>query len=231
MIGYMIGQALRNRLLPGGELATLLTQVCVDPGDSAFDAPDKLIGQVYDQAEAVRLAAVRGWQVAPDATGWRRVVASPMPLEILQQPVVAILLDAGVTIICTGGGGSPCARQADGGMTGIEAVVDKDRASALLAIGLAADAFFLLTDVDVDAAYVDSGATQARSVSRTDTQSLLEKQDPIFGPAQWDRRYKAPSALSCHSSPIGRLEDACALLGGSAGTIIDTLFDWMSFQN
>lgn len=230
MIGYMIEQELRNRLPPGAEVATLLTQVRVDAADAAFNKPDKPIGQVYGEAEATRLAATRGWRVAPDGAGWRRVVASPMPLEILQQPVVSILLDAGVTVICTGGGGIPCARRADGSMAGIEAVVDKDRASALLATGLAADMLLLLTDVD--AAYLDFGTPQARAVSRADPGSL----------AAWRSEFRAGSmgpkiegainfaTATGHLAGIGRLEDAAAILGGTAGTLVDPRTDGMHFR-
>ena len=170
MIGYMVEQELRNRLPSGARVATLLTHVRVDAADPAFNTPNKPIGPVYAEAEAMRLAAERGWQVAPDGAHWRRVVASPAPLEILQQPVVSLLVDAGVTVVCTGGGGIPCIRQPDGTLSGVEAVVDKDRASALLAIGLQADMLLLLTDVD--AAYVGFGTAAARAISRADPHSL-----------------------------------------------------------
>lgn len=221
MIGYMIEQELRNHLPRTAQVATLLTLVRVDADDPAFRTPSKPIGQVYEEAEAVRLAAARGWQLAPDGAGWRRVVASPEPLEILQQPVAALLMAAGVTVICTGGGGIPCVRHADGRLTGAEAVVDKDRASALLAAGLEADMLLLLTDVD--AAYVGFGTDRARAVRRSDPQSLrpllAEFRAGSMGP-------KIEGALRFAAVPgrragIGRLQDAAAILAGTAGTVVD----------
>ncbi len=230
MIGYMIEQELRNHLPPGARVATLLTQVRVDAADPAFGSPDKPIGQVYGEAEAVRLAAARGWQVAADGRGWRRVVASPMPLEILQQPVVSVLIDAGVTVICTGGGGIPCTRQADGTVVGAEAVVDKDRASAVLAIGLGADMLMMLTDVE--AAYIGFGTAQARAIRRADPHSLQARRSEFHAGSMGP---KIESAIrfatdAGHKAGIGRLEDAGAILDGTAGTVVDPTADGLEFH-
>lgn len=231
MIGYMIEQELRNRLPVGARVATLLTFVRVAANDPAFANPDKPIGPVYTQDSATRMAAARGWRVAADGTGWRRVVASPAPLEILQQSVVSLLVDAGVTVICTGGGGIPCVRDVDGSLAGAEGVVDKDRASALLAIGLHADMLLLLTDVD--AAYVGFGTAMARPISRADPPSLqahrAEFRSGSMGP-------KIEGALhfaitTGHLAGIGRLEDAEAILLGTAGTVIDPATASMQFRS
>lgn len=220
MIGYMVEQELRNHLPSGSRVAALLTQVVVDTGDPAFAEPDKPIGPVYTvQPPAAELAA-RGWRMKPEGQGWRRVVASPQPLEILEQPEIATLLGQGVTVICTGGGGIPCARAADGSLTGVEAVVDKDRASALLAIKLAADCLLLLTDVD--AAYVGYGTPQARAIAEADPASLRAR---IGDFPAGSMRPKIDAA--CHFAEatgrragIGRLEDAEALAAGAAGTTV-----------
>lgn len=131
MIGYLIEQEL-GALAQDRLIATLLTQVRVVPDDPAFGQPTKPIGPVYDEATARRLAAERGWHVAPDGTAWRRVVASPRPLEIMEARVIALLVEHGVLVICADGGGIPVVERADGSLTGVEAVIDKDFASALL---------------------------------------------------------------------------------------------------
>jgi carbamate kinase len=140
MIGYMIEQALENALGHDRPVATLLTQIEVDPKDPAFAKPTKFIGPVYDKAEAERLAQARGWSIAADGAHWRRVVPSPMPSGIPDLKVLELLLEQDVTLICAGGGGIPVVRRADGSLIGVEAVIDKDHATALLAHKLNADA-------------------------------------------------------------------------------------------
>ncbi len=147
MIGYMLEQELDNALQGRAEIATLLTQVEVKPNDGAFLNPQKPVGPVYEQGEAKALAAARGWAIAPDGRGWRRVVASPRPQRILEIGVIRRLVDQNVIVICAGGGGIPVTRRPDGVMVGVEAVIDKDHASALVAADLDADAFLMLTDV------------------------------------------------------------------------------------
>ncbi len=132
MIGYMIEQELENALGHTRAVATLLTQVVVDADDPAFHKPTKFIGPVYARDEAEARAKAACWTIAQDGDKWRRVVPSPMPREIPDIPVLQLLLDRDVIVICTGGGGIPVLRQRDGSMTGIEAVIDKDAASALL---------------------------------------------------------------------------------------------------
>src|SRR5215207_1765841 len=146
MIGYLLQQGLRNAL-PSRDVATLLTQVVVDAREPAFASPTKPIGPVYEAAEAAAVAAARGWAVRPDGARWRRVVASPEPAAIVELETIRLLVDAGVLVICAGGGGVPVIAAGDGTLSGVEAVVDKDLAAALLAIELDADALLLLTDV------------------------------------------------------------------------------------
>ena len=163
MIGYLIEQELIN-VLPGHPVATLLTQVEVDPRDPAFKAPTKPIGPVYAAHEAERLAAERGWTIARDGAYFRRVVPSPCPRRILELATIRLLVEAGVLVVCAGGGGIPVTVQ-DGAVRGIEGVIDKDAAAALLAESIEADALLLLTDVD--AVYVDWGRPEARPIGRT----------------------------------------------------------------
>src|SRR5574340_869220 len=132
MIGYLIEQELAN-LLPDRRYATLLTQIEVNPNDPAFGQPDKPIGPVYSEIEAQRLAQERGWNMARDGAHFRRVVPSPGPQRIFELSVIELLVSQGVIVICAGGGGIPTVRREDGSLIGVEAVIDKDLASALLA--------------------------------------------------------------------------------------------------
>jgi carbamate kinase len=150
-IGYLTQQALGNVLGAGKGrgVVSLVTQVVVDPGDPAFSDPTKPVGPFYGAEEAMQLQQTRGWDVREDAgRGWRRVVPSPQPLEIVESAPIGILLRHGVVVIAAGGGGIPVVRSADGSLHGVEAVVDKDRASALLASQLGASHLIILTAVD-----------------------------------------------------------------------------------
>jgi carbamate kinase len=146
MIGYLLERELRSRL-PGRAIATLLTQVRVSPRDPAFMTPTKPVGPVYTAAQATRARREHGWTLAPDGKGFRRVVASPRPLEILGLSGVRQLLDGGSIVICGGGGGIPVAAERDGTLRGVEAVIDKDLLVSLLAERLGADLLLILTDV------------------------------------------------------------------------------------
>ncbi len=146
MIGYLLEQGLQNEL-GGRPVATLLTQVLVDSADSAFDRPTKPIGPLYERERAERLREERGWPIAPDGDRYRRVVASPEPRGIVELATIRLLLEAGVLVVCVGGGGIPVVADDAGRLGGVEAVIDKDLAAALLARELEADALLLLTDV------------------------------------------------------------------------------------
>ena len=221
MIGYVIEQELENALSHDRPVATLLTQVVVDQHDPAFDNPTKFIGPVYEQAEAESRAKAAGWHIAPDGDKWRRVVPSPRPLEIPDMRVIKLLLEQGVVVICAGGGGIPILRREDGSTVGIEAVIDKDAASALLAQQLQADALLLLTDAD--AIYRDFGKDSAAAISNLSVEEgrALDLPAGSMGP-----KLAAAADFAEYGgfSGIGRLEDALAILQGSAGTrILGTL--------
>jgi carbamate kinase len=151
-MGYMIQQCLGNALHDAGVpavVATLVTQVVVDASDPAFQNPSKPIGEMVAEKTVGELER-RGWRLAKDAHrhGWRRVVASPDPREIVEAEAIRALVDDGAVVIAAGGGGIPVIQGPNGSLTGVAAVVDKDLASALLAIDLGAHAFVILTDVD-----------------------------------------------------------------------------------
>ncbi|TIP13948.1 carbamate kinase [Mesorhizobium sp.] len=215
MIGYVIEQELNN-LLKQRLFATLLTQVKVDPHDPAFAHPTKPIGPVYDEATARRLAGERGWQIAPDGDKWRRVVPSPRPLEIMEASVISFLVERGVIVICTGGGGVPVIARDDGSLCGVEAVIDKDLASSLLARQLKADMLLMLTDVD--AVYVDYGTAAARPLRRVTSTEISGRDFPAgsMGP-------KVGAAIEFAEATgkpaaIGRLDDAVEIVRGDRGT-------------
>jgi carbamate kinase len=219
MIGYLIEQELRNALPERRLFATLLTQSVVDPADPAFKKPTKPIGPVYDEATAKRLASERGWTVAPDGAHWRRVVASPKPLEILEAAEIAFLAANDAIVVCAGGGGIPVMRDPAGFLSGVEAVVDKDLASALLAAALGADRLLLLTDVE--AVYIDYGKPTARAIARATPATLRHE---AFASGSMGPKVQAAAGFADTAGQIGaigRLEDAVALLAGNAGTQVD----------
>ncbi|MEO1987978.1 MAG: carbamate kinase [Martelella sp.] len=217
MIGYMIEQELENALDHAKPVATLLTQVVVDARDPAFGKPTKFIGPVYDRDEAEARAKAAGWAIAQDGDKWRRVVPSPAPQEIPDIRVLRLLLDQGVIVICTGGGGIPVLRMPDGSMTGIEAVIDKDAASALLAQQLGADALLLLTDVD--AVYTGFGTDDEAAIAELTHEEARALDLPAgsMGP-----KIKAAADFAGHGglAGIGRLDQATAILEKRAGTRI-----------
>lgn len=151
-IGYALQQNLYNdfaRLNIRKEAVTVVTQTEVDPNDPAFQHPSKPIGSYMEQAEAVRRRDEEGWAIMEDAgRGWRRVVASPKPIRIIEEDAIRSLLDAGFVAISVGGGGIPVVRNAEGNLEGVAAVIDKDRASSLLASGIAADLLIISTAVE-----------------------------------------------------------------------------------
>jgi carbamate kinase len=217
MIGYLIEQELSNVLPSGHHCATLLTRIEVDPSDPAFENPTKPIGPTYTEAEALALAEARGWTVARDGESYRRVVPSPKPLRIQQLDVIESLVSRHVVVICAGGGGIPTVRTAEGTQTGVEAVIDKDLASGLLARELDADALVMLTDVD--AVYTDWGR-DPRAIRRISPQRL---RDLDFEAGSMAPKVRAASEFveaSGGIAAIGHLEDAPKILRGEAGTII-----------
>jgi carbamate kinase len=218
MIGYLIAQALDNLLPAERRCASLLTQIEVDPADPAFRHPSKPIGPVFGEVEARRLADARGWQIARDGEHYRRVVPSPAPIRILELDVIELLVDHGVIVICAGGGGIPIVRRADGGLVGVEAVIDKDLASALLARELGADALLMLTDVD--AVWTGWGQPDARALRRI-APAMIRRYP--FAAGSMGPKVEATCAFVEQTggiAGIGGLSDAQAILAGRAGTLI-----------
>jgi carbamate kinase len=218
MIGYILESEI-DRVF-GGEILTMLTRTVVDPADKAFDWPTKPIGPVYDDVdEAQLLAGEHDWVLAGDDGGVRRVVASPEPKGIVQADLIRRLADQGVLVICAGGGGVPVADR-DGWTEGIEAVVDKDLASALLAELIGADKFVSLTDVP---AVVDGwGTPAARPIVRAHPDELRKR--PFAAGSMGPKVESVCRFVEAtgRSAAIGRLEDAGAVVAGDAGTQVDT---------
>jgi carbamate kinase len=215
MIGYLLEQELVNAL-GDARVATLLTQVVVDADDPAFARPSKPIGPTFDPAVAARLAAERGWTLAPDRDGSRRVVASPEPRSIVELPTIRLLVEAGVIVVCVGGGGIPVLLDDHGRLRGAEAVIDKDLAAALLAQSLGADALLLLTDVA--AVEVGWGTPGARSLGETTSTELraIDFEPGSIGP-KVEAACRFAEATGAVAG-IGALADAGAILHGERGT-------------
>ncbi|MGK7916468.1 MAG: carbamate kinase [Prochloraceae cyanobacterium] len=216
-IGYLIEQELRNQL-PEQQIVTLLTQIEVDPRDPAFARPTKPIGAVYSETEAKQLAKERGWAVAADGNVYRRVVPSPEPKRILELPTIELLVKVGALVVCAGGGGIPVIVTSAGSICGVEAVIDKDLATALLATELQADALLLLTDVD--AVYHNWGTPEAQPIFMT---TLSELSNYSFAPGSMQPKVKAACRFveaTVGMAGIGKLEDAAEILRGDRGTIV-----------
>lgn len=147
MIGYLLQEELSNELRGKRDVNVLLTSTIVNPEDPAFDDPTKFVGPMYTREEAEAKAAEYGWQVAPDGDGYRRVVPSPEPIDIVQTKGIKLLLDSGSVVVCAGGGGVPV-RSENGALHGVQAVIDKDLVSAVLAEKIGADLFIILTEGD-----------------------------------------------------------------------------------
>jgi carbamate kinase len=218
MIGYFLLQGFENAL-PGRQVASLITQTKVAADDPAFERPTKFIGATYQEAEASRLAGLRGWQIRPDGPAWRRVVASPEPQAIIELSTIRTLVANGAIVICAGGGGAPVLEDRDGHLHGVEAVVDKDLSTALLARDLGADALVILTDVaNVETGY---GTDAARAIGRTTPAVLRALKFPAgsMGP----KVEAACRFVEATGKPamIGQLDDAADLVRGTRGTVVE----------
>jgi carbamate kinase len=217
MIGYLLEQELRQAL-PERELATLLTQVEVDANDPALAQPAKPIGPVYSAEQASALREARGWSLASQqGGGFRRVVPSPEPRRVVPLRTIRRLVSAQVLVICAGGGGIPVAKSASGALQGVEAVIDKDLASALLASSLRADALLLLTDQP--AVFADWPDAR-RPIQRATPEALREMSFEAGSMAP-----KVEAACRFVESTggragIGALDDATRILERSAGTSV-----------
>jgi carbamate kinase len=228
MIGYIIEQELGNLLDFEVPFATLLTQVEVDANDPAFQNPSKPIGPVYSKAEAEKLAAEKGWAIAPDGDKFRRVVASPKPKRIFEIRPIKWLLDKGSIVICAGGGGIPTLYGASGKLQGVEAVIDKDLCSALLAEQLESDLLVIATDVN--AAYIDFGKPTQKAIAQAHPDEM-EKLG--FAAGSMGPKVQAACEFARHTGKtavIGSLADIEAIVQGKAGTRISTATPGISYQ-
>jgi carbamate kinase len=223
MIGYMIEQELGNIIPVEDPIVTVLTQVLVDPEDPAFNNPTKPVGPIYDATEAERLQQEKGWSVAPDGVYYRRVVPSPLPQRIIEINAIRMLVDRGVVVICAGGGGIPTAYDKHRKLYGVEAVIDKDLASGLLAKSLDAEMFVMLTDVPN--VFVDYGGENQKPIKSANPEAL-RKMDfatgsmgpKVLGACDFVRETGKQSA-------IGQLSDLTDIMAGKAGTLISNNVD------
>lgn len=225
MIGYWLLQSLQNHL-PNRQIACIINQTLVSAADPAFDEPTKFIGEVYDEARAHQLAAERGWTVKADASHWRRVVGSPEPQRVVETRLIRLLLTNGAVVVCAGGGGVPVIRNHAGLLEGVEAVVDKDLTASVLAEALDADALLILTDVA--SVYRSFGQPGEEAIHQATPAQLRASSFPAgsMGP-------KVDAAcrfveITGGMAAIGRLEDAAAILTGTAGTIITPSGDYLA---
>ncbi|GAA0975975.1 carbamate kinase [Nocardioides aquaticus] len=214
LIGYWLQQGLVNAGLTT-PVVTLVTQTLVAADDPAFADPTKFVGSVYDEARAHELAAREGWTVRPDGAGWRRVVASPLPTDVLEVDTARLLLEHGTTVVLAGGGGVPVVEGVHG-LTGVDAVVDKDFVAALVATRLGADALVLLTDVP--AVMAGWGTPGQRALGEVRAADLVLDDFPAgsMGP-----KVAAAAGFVTGTggrAAIGSLDDAAAVVAGTAGT-------------
>ncbi len=222
MIGYLIQQELRSLLPPEQQVATLLTMITVDPADPAFTHPTKFVGPVYAKEDADKLAVGKGWTFRQDGDAWRRVVPSPEPRRILEIQPITWLLERGAVVICAGGGGIPTVYPSSGpgALLGVEAVIDKDLASELLAENVSANLFLMATDVD--GVYLDWGTPRQRRLGRVTPEELAGYQ---FAAGSMGPKVEAAARFTAKTggrAAIGSLADIAGIVAGTAGTNVIT---------
>jgi carbamate kinase len=231
-IGYMIQNTLANCLRQAGaphNITTVVSQVVVDRNDPAFQNPSKPIGPFYTESEAARLRQEQGWHIIQDSgRGYRRVVASPMPVSLQQARIIKSMLDAGEIVVAVGGGGIPCAREDNRNLHGVEAVIDKDYASARLAIEVDADILFFLTAVEhVYRDFAKPHQQALKNLSVAESERLLEEDQ--FGKGSMKPKIQAAIMFLEEGKPDQRREreviitlpeTALAALEGKTGTRI-----------
>jgi len=231
-MGYMIQNTLANCLREVGvphNITTVVSQVVVDRKDPAFQNPSKPIGPFYTESEAEQLRQEQGWHIIQDSgRGYRRVVASPMPVSLQQARIIKSMLDAGEIVVAVGGGGIPCIREDNRNLHGVEAVIDKDYASARLAIEVHADVLFFLTAVEhVYRDFATSHKKALKNLSVAESKKLLEEDQ--FGKGSMEPKIKAAIMFLEEAKPdqhrereviITLPETALAALQGKTGTRI-----------
>jgi carbamate kinase len=228
MIGYMIEQEMGNLLPFEVPFATLLTQVEVDAADPAFQKPTKPIGPVYTKEDAEKLAKERGWTIAPDGDKFRQVVASPRPKRIFEIRPVKWLLEKGAIVICAGGGGIPTMYGADGKLQGVEAVIDKDLCSSLLAQELMADVLVIATDVN--GVCINWGKPDQKIIA-TASPDALEKMD--FAAGSMGPKVQAAcefARATGKTAAIGALANIEAIVRGDGGTLVSTAYTGITYH-
>ena len=216
MIGYMIEQELGNHLPVEIPIASILTMVEIDPEDPAFSNPTKPIGPIYDEKEARDLAKLKGWNIKQDGEYWRRVVPSPEPHRIFQLRPIHWLLEKGTVVICAGGGGIPTSYKNNGKLEGVEVVIDKDRASSLLAFELEADLLIMATDTD--GVYLDWGSESEKIISKTTPEEISKYS---FDKGSMGPKVEAACSFverSGQRAVIGSLKDIEKMVSGISGT-------------
>ncbi len=226
-IGYLLANALNDAFLERGrrrEIAVVVTRTVVPADDPAFTKPTKPVGPIYDEETAHEHARSRGWSIAPDGKAWRRVVPSPPPVRIVEASAIKSLVEGGVLVVASGGGGIPVVERPDGRLEGVEAVIDKDLAAVVLARSVDADGLLLLSDVD--AVYRRWGTPRQEPILRLSVDEAME------GLAQgvWPAGSMAPKVRACAQfvqgggrfAAIGALENAVGVVKGSSGTWFGT---------
>jgi carbamate kinase len=215
MVGHMLELALRNAL-PDRDVVSVLTEVVVAAADPAFLKPSKPIGPVYSEAEAARLRTEEGWALGRDGDGYRRLVPSPEPHAIAEIRSLRALVDSGALLICAGGGGIPVTLNGMGTLRGVEAVVDEDLTSALLARRLDADLLLMLTGAD--SLHADWGGAEERPIASAEPTDLREMR---FAAGSMGSKVEAAcrfAEATGRRAAIGSLRDACRIARGEAGT-------------
>jgi carbamate kinase len=230
MIGYIIEQELGNLLPFEVPFATLLTMVEVDGGDPAFQNPTKFVGPVYDKPEADRIRADKGWTFKQDGAKWRRVVPSPIPKRIFEIRPIKWLLEHRTIVICAGGGGIPTMYEPgkDRHLVGVEAVIDKDLCSELLARDLEADLLIMATDAE--AVFVGWGTSDAKAIHKANPADIAKHSFPAgsMGP-------KVDAACQFamtkgRTAAIGALADIPDIVRGRKGTLISKEFNGLTWH-
>lgn len=225
-MGYMIEQCLQNVLSEAGlkrDVVSIVTQVVVDKDDPNLTSPTKFVGQFYSEEIAKRLEAEEGWQVKADGDqGWRRVVGSPIPIEIVNQEAIKHLVSMGAIVIAAGGGGVPVYRKADGWCEGVDAVIDKDRASAVLARDIGAQELYILTVTDKVA--LNYGKPNQRDLTRLTAKEAKEYAvEGHFPPGSMGPKVEAAITFlegGGERVVICALENLPQAIDGKAGTLI-----------
>lgn len=230
-LGYELELAVRNALPNGAMVVSMVTQTLVDLHDPAFRAAGAPVGPVFDKPTADRFSAELGWKTEQAGNGWCRFVPAPKPVDIIEVDAIRRLTNTGVTVICGGGGGVPVRRDIDGKLYGIEAIIDKDIAGALLAEKVEADFFLMLSDLG--GLHLDFGGEEQRLIAASGPRDLVAH---LANFPEWTLRPKAQAAISFvratgKPAAIGKPEDLAGILDGRCGTLVSPGEGLISFHD